>query len=103
MSSRNNFLIAAAPLLLILFIDGMGLGLVFPILNNLIVDTHSHFIAASLSEHARDLIFGVIVAIFMLSWFFGAPYLGDLSDNIGRKKSLMICLIGQEIGYLISG
>ncbi|MBA2654741.1 MAG: MFS transporter [Gammaproteobacteria bacterium] len=102
MSSKNNFFIAAAPLLLILFIDGMGLGLVFPILNNLIVDPSSHFIALSYSESARNFIFGAIVASFMLSWFFGAPFLGDLSDNIGRKKSLMICLIGATLGYLIS-
>lgn len=103
MSRQNNFFLAAAPLLLILFIDGMGLGLVFPILNNLIIDPSSHFIAANLSEAARNTTFGIIVAVFMLSWFLGAPYLGDLSDNIGRKKSLMICLIGAAIGYLVSG
>lgn len=81
----------------------MGLGLVFPILNNLIVDPHSYYVAATLTDTTRNFIFGGIVASFMLSWFFGAPFLGDLSDNIGRKKSLMICLLGAMIGYLISG
>lgn len=103
MSPNKKFFISAAPLLLIILIDGMGLGLVFPILNNLIVDPHSHYVAATLTDTTRNFIFGGIVASFMLSWFFGAPFLGDLSDNIGRKKSLMICLLGATIGYLISG
>lgn len=103
MSSNKSFFVAAAPLLLILFIDGMGLGLVFPILNNLIIDPNSTFVASILPETTRNLIFGGIVASFMLSWFFGAPFLGDLSDTIGRKKALMICLVGAALGYLISG
>lgn len=101
--AKKNFLITAAPLLLILFIDGMGLGLVFPILNNLIVDPASTFVDPALTDNMRNFIFGIIVSIFMLCWFFGAPYLGDLSDNVGRKKSLMICLIGASLGYAISG
>jgi DHA1 family tetracycline resistance protein-like MFS transporter len=42
------------------------------------------------------------MSLFMACWFFGAPYLGDLSDAIGRKKSLMIALVGNFMGYLIS-
>ncbi len=38
----------------------------------------------------------------MICWFFGAAILGDLSDSVGRKKSLMICLIGAFLGYLLS-
>src|ERR1700737_993839 len=98
MSSNKKFFFVAAPLLLILLIDGMGLGLVFPILSNLLVDSSSHFLA-TFSEGGRNFIFGAIVAVFMLCWFFGAPFLGDLSDSIGRKKSLMICLVGAAIGY----
>lgn len=102
MSSNKKFFLESAPLLLIILIDGMGLGLVFPILNNLIVDSSSQFVGL-LSESSRNFIFGAIVAIFMLCWFIGAPFLGDLSDNIGRKKSLTICLWGASAGYFISG
>src|SRR3990167_1417825 len=38
----------------------------------------------------------------MICWFFGAAFLGDLSDMIGRKKALMICLMGSFLGYLLS-
>lgn len=96
------FLLAAAPLFLVLFIDSMGLGLVFPILNSLVIDTHANFIPADFSSNTRNIIFGLTVGIYMFCWFFGAAFLGDLSDQIGRKKALMICLIGAFFSYLLS-
>ncbi len=100
--TRQNLLLTAGPLFLVLFIDGMGLGLVFPVLNALVMDPHAHFIAASTSANARSIIFGAIIGTFMLCWFFGTAFLGDLSDQIGRKKSLLICLLGSFIGYALS-
>ncbi|ATN85195.1 hypothetical protein AYO29_01045 [Coxiella burnetii str. Schperling] len=38
----------------------------------------------------------------MICWFFGAAILGDLSDTVGRKKALLVCLIGSFLGYLLS-
>lgn len=101
-NDTRSFFLAAAPLLLIIFIDSMGLGLVFPILNALIIDPNSHFLSPLVSETSRNFIFGCVVSVFMLCWFFGAAYLGDLSDQIGRKKSLLLCLVGACIGYLTS-
>ncbi len=99
---HKSFFVAAAPLFLVLFIDSMGLGLVFPILNALVIDPHAHFISSNLSSNARNLLFGFTISIYMFCWFFGAAFLGDLSDQIGRKKSLMICLVGACGGYLAS-
>lgn len=100
--NQKSFFLAASPLFLVLFIDSMGLGLVFPILNNLIVNPSSHFLATQISANMRNFIYGFTISIFMLCWFFGAAFLGDLSDQIGRKKSLMICLLGGFVGYLFS-
>src|SRR5579883_2642092 len=97
-----HFFIAAAPLFLVLFIDSMGLGLVFPILNALLFDSSAHFLSAHFSATTRNLLYGVTISIYMFCWFFGAAFLGDISDQIGRKKSLMICLLGAFIGYLFS-
>lgn len=102
--SKYNFLMSAGPLLLVLFIDGMGLGLVIPILNGLIFDANSTFLAnGSYSPTMHNVIYGAIISIFMVCWFFGAALLGDLSDQIGRKKSLIICLAGAFLSYVISG
>ncbi|HSW93608.1 MAG TPA: MFS transporter [Gammaproteobacteria bacterium] len=100
--TQQNFFVAAAPLFLVLFIDSMGLGLVFPILNALVFEPTAHFIHADLTKSVRDILFGVTISIFMFCWFFGAAFLGDLSDQIGRKKSLMICLLGAVVGYVLS-
>ncbi|WED44202.1 MFS transporter [Legionella cardiaca] len=90
------------PLFLVLFIDGMGLGLLFPILNTILVEPQSGFLSPTISVGLRDFYYGLTIGIFMICWFFGAAILGDLSDNVGRKKSLMICLIGSFLGYLLS-
>lgn len=96
-------LASVTPLFLILFIDGMGLSLLFPILNGMIIDTTSHFLAPSVSLHNREFLYGLVVGIYMLCWFFGAVILGDVSDVAGRKKALMACLIGAGLGYMLSG
>jgi predicted MFS family arabinose efflux permease len=90
------------PLLLVIFIDGMGLGLFFPIFNAIIISPESTFLSASTSSMLRNFYYGLSIGIFMICWFFGAAILGDLSDTAGRKKCLMVCLIGAFISYLIS-
>ncbi|SRR5579883_196325 len=103
LENELSFFAKAAPLLLVLFIDGMGLGLVFPILNGLIFDPRSGFLTDSAQTPMMHyVIYGGIVGTFMLCWFFGAAVLGDLSDKIGRKKCLVICLVGAFLSYLVS-
>ncbi len=100
---NKSFFKSAGPLLLVILIDGMGLGLVFPILNSLIFDPQSDFLSGAFFTPAlQNMIYGAIVSIFMLCWFFGAAVLGDLSDKIGRKKSLLICLLGTFLSYILS-
>ena len=99
---KKNNLISMLPLFLVLFIDGMGLGLLFPILNTIIIEPSSGFLPINTDANLRSFYYGLTIGIFMICWFFGAAILGDLSDKVGRKKSLMICLIGAFLGYLLS-
>lgn len=101
-NSQQNFFLKAGPLLLVIFIDSMGLGLVFPVLNALITDPQTGFFTAAITPTLHNIIFGTTIGIFMLSWFVGAAILGDVSDQIGRKKSLLICLLGSFAGYFLS-
>ncbi len=100
--TNRKFFIKASPLFLALFIDGMGLGLLFPILNSIIMTPSASFLPEHFSLEARNLIYGLLIGSYMICWFFGAAILGDLSDMIGRKKSLIICLGGACIGYFFS-
>lgn len=102
MHAKPSFITSAGPLLLVIFIDGMGLGLAIPILNGLIFEG-TFLPPAFFTPVMKNIIYGLIIGIFMLCWFFGAAILGDLSDKIGRKKSLLICLFGSFLSYLLSG
>jgi DHA1 family tetracycline resistance protein-like MFS transporter len=97
-----KFFLKAFPLFLVLFLDGVGLGLVFPMLNSIIIDPAQSFLPAHISAEMRNWLFGIVVGSYMICWFFGAPVLGDFSDKIGRRKGLLICLIGAFLGYLFS-
>lgn len=101
--NQPRSLLANFPLFIVLVIDSMGLGLLFPILNSIIVDPVSAFLPAATTIEMRDFLYGLTVGIFMLCWFFGAAILGDLSDTVGRKKALIICLLGSCFGYLVAG
>jgi len=101
-TSERKSLLKAAPLFLVIAIDSMGLGILFPILSAMLISHASHFLPGSTSNFSRELLYGVTIGIYMIAWFFGSAMLGDLSDIMGRKKSLMICLIGATLGYVIS-
>ena len=99
---KERSLTSILPLCLVLLIDGMGLGLFLPILNAILIEPSAKFLPFDTSILMRDFCYGLTIGIFMICWFFGAAVLGDLSDNVGRKKSLMICLLGSFFGYLLS-
>lgn len=102
MDTQSKSLLSVAPLFLVLFIDSMGLGLLFPILSTMLIDRQSTFLVGDYSDQMRQFLYAITVSIFMLCWFFGAAFLGDLSDKTGRRKSLLICLFGACFGYFIS-
>ena len=94
--------IAMLALFLVIFIDSMGFGLLFPILNEVLLDPSVNFMSHMTPMGDRVFWFGITLSIFMLCWFFGATIIGDISDLLGRKKALVICLVGGFIGYVIS-
>ncbi|MTH95678.1 MFS transporter [Roseibium sp. RKSG952] len=89
-------------LLFVVFVDLLGQGLVFPIINTLVMEAHSPLLAADTPANLRHIYFGLVIGIFFLAWFFGAPYISKLSDIIGRKRAILICLFGAAAGYAIT-
>lgn len=86
-------------LMFVVFVDLIGQGLVFPIINSLIMSPKSDFLPEATGLGMRHFNFGMVVGIFFLSWFFGVVYVSKLSDSIGRKNALLICLTGALAGY----
>jgi MFS transporter, DHA1 family, tetracycline resistance protein len=102
MTTKPSTSRALFALMLVLFIDGMGQGLFFPVLNATLIDPHTHILLVHESLHVRLIWYGVLVSVYYLMWFLSATLLGDWSDNVGRKKALLICLILAAIGFILS-
>jgi DHA1 family tetracycline resistance protein-like MFS transporter len=89
-----------ASLSLVLIIDAIGVSIIFPLLGPLFFSQVSVISHASLA--LREFYYGLTIAIFPVFMFFGAPFWGDLSDSIGRKKVLLFCLFGTSLGLTVS-
>lgn len=80
-------------------INMVGLGIVIPFVP--IIFKLRHFFPEGYSVENINIILGFLLAAYPLAQFFGAPLLGRISDNVGRKKILSLSLFGSVIGYLI--
>jgi DHA1 family tetracycline resistance protein-like MFS transporter len=93
---RSPFL----PIFLTVFIDMVGVGIVIPVVSPLFIAVGSPFAGADWSYALRTIFIGLLTACYPLAQFFGAPYLGALSDRWGRKPVLLISLMGTLVGYV---
>lgn len=101
MQSRSHIAVFIS-LFLTLVIDNMGVGLIFPVLSPLFVSIHSGMLPTNASVEIRDLFYSLTLGLFGVGMFLGAPILGDLSDQLGRKKVLLICLLCTSIAFAVS-
>lgn len=90
-------------LFLVIFLDLLGVGIIIPVLAPLIYDANSTLVPAGWDARQINLLYGLMIGIYPIMQFFGAPILGSLADRFGRKKLLTTSLVGTMIGYLITG
>ena len=106
---------AVAFILVTLFIDILGIGIVIPVLPELVkelvgddpaslttVDPPSASPAADTYSRAGVYV-GIIGSIYALMQFLFAPILGALSDRFGRRPILLISLFGLGVDFIIQG
>ncbi|MBU0801064.1 MAG: TCR/Tet family MFS transporter [Alphaproteobacteria bacterium] len=77
-----------------MMIDMIGIGLMIPILPDLIRRFNAD--PAFVSVY-----YGFFIASYAFMQFFAAPILGALSDRFGRRPVLLVSLFGAGIDYLI--
>ncbi len=88
-------------LLLTIFLDLVGYGILIPLGPLLFTDPSSpSYILGSASPQTGYIIFGTLLAIYPLTQFIATPILGQLSDRFGRKPILNITLLGTAISYV---
>ena len=86
------------PILFILvtvMIDAMGIGLIMPIMPDLIREVEG----GSLADAA--LWGGVLATVFAVMQFLCAPLVGSLSDAVGRRPVLLVSLAVLALDYLV--
>jgi len=76
----------------IMLMDIVGLTILFPV---------APYIVRRYSSDA--LMVTMLSVIYAAAQFVAAPFLGKLSDRIGRRPVLLTCVFGSAIGYFIFG
>lgn len=91
--------ISRLPLLFVVLLDVMGQGLVIPVLTTILTDPAESILPPGTSAEKGQFLFGLTMGLFFLCWFFGAAFISKLSDFIGRRLGILICLTGAFVGY----
>jgi DHA1 family tetracycline resistance protein-like MFS transporter len=81
-----------AVLCLIVALDAVGIGLIYPIVPSLL--------HALTGKSDNSLLYGAIIALYSLMQFGFSPILGTLSDRFGRRPILLVSIAGATIDYL---
>ncbi len=72
----------------------LGFGLLIPVLPELV----KQFKAGNVADGSHS--YGVLVSVYALMQFFGAPILGSLSDRFGRRKVILLALAGSALDFV---
>ena len=85
-----------AVLLTTLMINMIGVGLLMPVLPQLIEELSGDISSAAVS-------YGLIVSVYAAMQFIFGPLLGALSDRFGRRPVILFSLVGLAIHYVLLG
>lgn len=87
---------------LVVFIDYIGVGLVYPIFPAMLFNKELPLLALDASPEMRGIWLGILISLMPLAQFFSSPIWGTLSDSLGRKKPLQISLFLIFLSYILS-
>jgi len=84
----------------VILIDAMGVSLIYPILPSLFLKP-TGLLGPTVATSTRDFWYAFSLSVFPVGMFLGMPIIGTLSDRFGRKKMMLLCLLGSVVGYVI--
>ncbi len=92
-------------ILLAIFLDLVSYSILIPILPQLLANPDSpyYLLPQGIPVSYGYILLGFLIAVFPIIQFFSTPILGELSDIHGRKKILVITLIGTCVSLIALG
>lgn len=81
--------------LVCIFIDMLGIGLIVPVLPVLV----GEFVSG---RDTQAMWYGIMAAVFGLMQFIFMPMLGAISDRVGRRPVLLYSMAGMALNFLIT-
>ena len=81
------------PAYLLTLVNVLGFSILMPVLPFVVVDHYG----------APKYVYGLLLSAYSFFQFLGAPYLGRLSDSVGRKPVLLISQAGTLLCWVIFG
>jgi DHA1 family tetracycline resistance protein-like MFS transporter len=96
-------------ILVTILLDSMALGMVAPVLPQLITQLLAgHPLAPRIMQHmpggvisTAAAVYGLFNTVFALMQFFFSPVIGSLSDRFGRRPLILASNIGLGLNYLL--
>lgn len=89
-------------LFLTIFIDMLGVGILIPVIPQLLGNASSpYYLLAGGNEKFGLILLGFLTASYPLAQFFASPILGTLSDKRGRRPVLLASIFGTALSYIV--
>lgn len=89
-------------ILFVIFLDNLGIGLVYPMFSSMTFTSESPFLESQTSEILKGSYLGIMLAATPLTAFFSGPIIGAFSDQKGRRPLFIFCLSLAIVGYAVS-
>jgi len=86
--------------LCVVFLDEMGLGLVYPMFSSMVFQSNGLMANIGASQLIKGLFLGMLYAAPAISAFISGPILGAASDQKGRKPLYIFSLSLAVFGYM---
>lgn len=87
--------------MLVSFLGTVGIALPYPVLAPYFIDYPANDLTHFMGFHPK-LLLGFSLSVYPLGMLIGSIYIGALSDHFGRRRVLLITLMGSVLGYALT-
>ncbi len=82
--------------LLTLFLDILGIGVIIPVLPEIVEELTVG------TTYVPSFVYGLLIGSYALAQFLAAPIIGGFSDRFGRRPVLLLSILGLSLDFLLT-